>query len=109
MLSLQHSAKMIEIKEKLTTTQIDDIFQSMSAAELWALHEDTPPMHIDRPTPEEMAVFEKIWGIMDATGLEYSAVENILFHSQQATLGEIETYCNALTINALEFIEKAMA
>ena len=100
---------MIEIKEKLTTTQIDDIFQSMSAAELWALNGDTPPMHMDRPTPEEMAVSEKTWRIMDSTGLEYSSVEKILFYPQQATLGEIEVYCSALNINILEFIEKALA
>jgi hypothetical protein len=108
-LSSQPSAKMIEIKEKLTTTQIEDIFQSMSAAELWALHRDAKPIDLLRPTAEEMAVSERIWAIMDATGLEYNSVEKILFSPQQAMLGEIEVYCRELNINVLEFIEKALA
>lgn len=99
---------MIEIKEKLTTSQIEDIFQSMSAAELWALHENATPIHLERPTPEETVVSEKIWGIMDATGLEYSSVEKILFSPQQATLGEIIVYCTELHIDLQSFIEKAL-
>lgn len=99
---------MIEIKEKLTTTQIDDIFQSMSAAELWALHRDSKPLNLPRPTAEEMAVSEKIWAIMDATGLEAHCVEKILFYPHQATLGEIEVYCREMHINVLDFVEKAL-
>lgn len=99
---------MIEIKEKLTTTQIDDIFQSMSAAELWALHHDSEPINLSRPTAEEMARYEKIWAIMDETGLDARSIEKILFDPQQATLGEIEVYCRELNINILEFIEKAL-
>lgn len=99
---------MIEIKQKLTTIQIEDIFQSMSAAELWALHESATPIHIERPRPEEMAVSEKIWGIMDATGLEYSSVEKILIAPQQATLGDIIVYCTELHIDLQSFIEKVL-
>jgi hypothetical protein len=100
---------MIEIKEKLTMTQIEDIFQSMSAAELWALHKDAKPINLPRPTAEEMAVSEKIWAIMDETGLEYSSVEKILFSPEKAMLGEIMVYCRELNINVLEFIEKVLA
>ena len=100
---------MIEIKEKLTMTEIEDIFQSMSAAELWELHRDVKPIDLPRPSAEEMAVYEKIWAIMDATGLEADSVEKILFSPQKATLGEIVVYCRELNLNVLEFIEKAVA
>jgi hypothetical protein len=99
---------MIEIKEKLTTPQIDDIFQSMSAAELWELHQDVKPINFPRPTSEEIEISEKIWAVMDATGLEYSSVEKILFSPRQAMLGEVAVYCKELNINILKFIEQAL-
>ena len=99
---------MIETKSHLTTVQIDDIFQSMPAAELWQLNADVEPIPINS-TQEDIDKSQQIFAIMDAIDLSYEEVEKILFNPKSAVLGDIEIYCKRLNINILEFIEKALA
>jgi hypothetical protein len=99
---------MIETKSHLTTVQIDDIFQSMPAAELWQLNADVEPIQINS-TQKDFEKTEQIYAIMDATDLAYDEVEKILFNPKSAVLGDIEIYCKRLNINISEFIEKALA
>jgi hypothetical protein len=99
---------MIETKSHLTTVQIDDIFQSMPASELWQLNTDVEPIQINS-TKEDIDKSEQIYAIMDATDLAYNEVEKILFNPKSAILGDIEIYCKRLNINISEFIEKALA
>ncbi len=99
---------MIETKSHLTTVQIDDIFQSMPAAELWQLNADVEPIPINS-TQEDIDKSQQIYAIMDATDLAYDEVEKILFNPKSAVLRDIDIYCKRLNINILEFIEKTLA
>ena len=99
---------MIETKSQLTTIEVDNIYQSMSARESWQLGSDTEPIELNY-TQEDIEKSEQIYPIMDATDLDYEDVEKILFEPKKASLGVIHTYCKALNINILEFIEKALA
>ena len=100
--------KLIETKSQLTTIEIDNIYQSMSAHELWQLGSDTEPIEL-HDTQEGIEKSEQIYPIMDATDLNFEDVEKILFDPLRATLGTIRTYCKAMNVNILEFIEKALA
>lgn len=99
---------MIETKSQLTTREIDDIYQSMSAAELWVLHKEVEPIEINRVAPEELVISQKIWAIMDQTDLDYESVEKILFNPKQATLGDIAIYCKTMKIDYQVFIGKVL-
>ncbi len=86
---------------------IDDIIHNMTAAELWAMNEGVAPIQINW-TKEEAEKAQKIYDLMDLTELEYEDIECILDTPHKARLCDIQTYCNALNINVLDFIEKAL-
>jgi hypothetical protein len=98
---------MIETKTQLTTAEIDNIYQSMSAAELWQLNSGNTPIELNY-TQEEIEKSEQIYTIMDETDLDYEDVEKILFEPKKASLGVIQTYCKTLNIDIVDFIEKAL-
>ena len=86
---------------------IDDIIHNMTPAELWAMSENVAPIQINW-TEEEAEKAEKIYDLMDLTELEYEDIECILDTPHKARLCDIQTYCNALNINVLDFIKKAL-
>ena len=88
-------------------SDIDDIIHNMTPAELWAMSRDVTPIQINW-TMEEAETAEKIYDLMDLTELEYEDIECILDTPHKARLCDIQTYCNTLNINVLDFIEKAL-
>jgi hypothetical protein len=99
---------MTETKPQLTIAEIDNIYHSMSAKELWQNSKDVIPIEVHY-TQEDIARGELIYPLMDATELEYKEIETILFDPKRALLGDIQIYCRALNIDVLEFIEKTLA
>ena len=91
-----------------TTESIEDYIHSLSIAELKQLGKNVLPIKLNH-TQEEMEMAEQIWEIMDLTGLDFEAVENILIAPKQASLKNIAIYCNALNINFLDFTNKVFA
>ena len=99
---------MIETKSNLTTTEIDNIYQSMSASELWQLNADAESIEINY-SKEEIEKSDKIYEIMDLTDLDYAEVELILDNPRNAPLCNIQIYCKAMKLDMFEFIGKALA
>ena len=92
---------------KMTNTEIEDILQNMSAAELWQLDADVEPIQFNY-SKEEIEKSKKIYDLMDLTDLEYADLECLLYEPNKARLCDIQTYCYALNINVLEFIQKTL-
>ncbi len=92
---------------KLTNTEIEDILQNMSAAELWQLDADVEPINFNY-SKDEIEKSKKIYDIMDLTDLEYADIEYLLYEPHKARLCDIETYCRVMKIDVLAFIQKAL-
>ena len=92
---------------KLTNTEIEDILQNMSAAELWQLDADVEPIQ-SHYSKEEIEKSKKIYDLMDLTDLEYADIECLLYEPHKARLCDIQVYCHALNINVLEFVQKSL-
>ena len=92
---------------KLTNSEVADILHNMSAADLWQLNEGVEPIVFDY-SKEDIRRVQKNYDLMDLTELEYKDIECILDTPHKARLCDIQTYCNALNINVLDFIEKAL-
>ncbi len=97
---------MIDYK-KLTNAEVEDILHNMSAEELWQLNANNTPIQTNA-TQEEYERAEKIYEIMDLTDLEYADIECLLYEPHKARLCDIKTYCQALNINVLDFIQQAL-
>ena len=93
---------------KLTNTEVEDILHNMSAAELWALNANVEPINL-RNEPIDTEKTEKIYALMDLTELEYDSVERLLYNPYNASLSDIHIYCEALDIDVIEFIKKALS
>jgi hypothetical protein len=91
-----------------TIENTDEYIQSLSISELKAWCADTIPVQLNY-TQEEIEQSQHILEIVDATDLDYEVVEKILYEPTKATLVDIKTYCKALNINTLAFIEKALS
>jgi hypothetical protein len=91
-----------------TIDNVEDYIQSLSITELKKLGENVMPLQLNY-TQEEMEIAEKIWDIMDLTGLDFESVEKILIAPKQASLKNIAIYCKALDINFFDFTNKAFA
>ena len=92
---------------KLTNSEVADILHNMSAADLWQLNEGVEPIVFDY-SKEDIRRVQEIYDLMDLTELEYEDIECTLDTPHKARLCDIQTYCNTLNINVLDFIEKAL-
>ena len=91
----------------INNLDIDELIQNMTPEELWAMSRDKSPIQINA-TKEEQKRAEQIYEIMDLTDLEYSDIECILYEPHKARLCDIKSYCQALNINVLDFIQKVL-
>ena len=86
---------------------IDAIYHNLTPDELWALGKDVPAVKVNW-TAAEHKDFEELCELQDKTGLEFDALRLILNKPQEASLGDILIYCNALNIDPHVFLEKML-
>jgi hypothetical protein len=99
---------MIDTQYRLTHTEVEDILHNMSATELWQLNAHVAPINLNN-TKVETEKAQKIYDMMDLTGLEYDQVERILDAPYNAPVCDIHIYCKAMGIDVVEFIKKVLA
>lgn len=89
--------------------ETSEYIQSLSIAEIKALFADGTPVKMNWADDEDFEQSERIYLIMDLTDLEYADVLRLLNEPRKAPLGDIETYCRAMNINILDFIQNALS
>ena len=92
----------------IKNTDIDELIQSMTPKELWAMSRHAKPIQVNW-TEEEVEKSDKIYKIMDLTALDYADVECLLNEPLKARLGDIKIYCQAMNLNVLDFIQNLLA
>jgi hypothetical protein len=85
-------------------TNISDIYHNLTPDELWALGKDATPSKVNW-TAAEHTEFEQLCALQKVTDIEFDVLRLILHKPQEAALGDILIYCNALKIDPHTFLE----
>ena len=92
----------------MSKSETSAYIQSLSLPELKALFANGTPVIMNWAVDENPEQLAKIYDIMDLTELEYADVECLLYTPHKARLCDIQTYCHALNIDVLAFIQKVL-